>query len=286
MIDSHHHFWRYNDQEFGWITPEMSALRADYGPEQLGAECRAVGVRGVISIQARTTISETDALLACAAKHELVLGVVGWVDLRSPEVGSILDQYIDNSRLLGIREICQGAADDQFFDNEAFNRGVSELRPRGLTYDLLIFANQLRSAARFVDRHPEQSFVVDHCAKPPIRRGEFAQDWADDLFQLARRENVCCKLSGLTTEVRNGAPWDAKLLVPYVETTLTAFGPRRIMFGSDWPVSLLSASYESWVAACKSLIASLSAAEQASILGETARHFYGISSKYAGVIGR
>jgi L-fuconolactonase len=280
MIDSHHHFWRYNEQEFGWITPEMSALRADFGPEQLSAECSAVGVRGVISVQARSSTAETDALLAYASEHDFILGVVGWVDLRSPEVASVLDQYKDNPRLLGVREICQGAADEQYFDNPAFNRGVAELERRGLTYDLLIFADQLRSAARFVDRHPEQRFVVDHCAKPPIRRGEFAQEWANDLAQLALRNNVYCKLSGLPTEVRSGAPWDAELLRPYVETALSAFGPQRVMFGSDWPVSLLSASYDSWIVACRTLIASLSATEQVAILGENARHFYGLARMY------
>jgi len=278
MIDSHQHFWRYNEQEYGWITPEMSALRADFGPEQLGAACKAVGVSGVVSVQARTSTAETDALLAHAAEHDFVLGVVGWVDLRSPEVASVLDQYGDDPRLVGVREICQGAADEQYFDNPAFNRGIAELQPRGLTYDLLIFADQLRSAARFVDRHPTQRFVVDHCAKPPIHRGEFAQDWANDLAKLALRSNVCCKLSGLTTEVRSGAPWDAELLRPYVETVLAAFGPRRVMFGSDWPVSLLSASYDSWVVGCRTLISSLSTAEQVAILGENARHFYGLSS--------
>lgn len=279
MIDSHHHFWQYNEQEFEWITPEMSPLRADFGPAQLRAECQSAGVDGVISVQARTTTDETDALLQYAAETDFILGVVGWVDLRSPDVGSVLDQYKTNFRLLGVREICQGAADEQYFDDRAFNRGVAELRLLGLTYDLLIFANQLRSAVRFVDRHPEQRFVVDHCAKPRIRRGQFDQDWADDLSQLALRENVYCKLSGLTTEVREGAPWDAELLRPYVETAISAFGPHRVMFGSDWPVSLLSTSYESWVVACNALIASLSGDEQVAILEETVRHFYEIPNK-------
>jgi L-fuconolactonase len=276
MIDAHHHFWRYNEQEFGWITPEQAVLRADFLPEQLKAECEAVGVDGVISVQARTTVDETDALLEFAAEHDFIAGVVGWADLRSPNVSSVLDKYCERARFVGVREICQGAADEEYFDHTAFNRGVEELTHRGLTYDILIFPDQLRSAIRFVDRHPTQSFVVDHCAKPPIRKSRFAQDWASELSILALRENVYCKFSGLTTEVRDGPPWDNELLRPYFETVITAFGPRRVMFGSDWPVSIQSTSYEAWIAACKTLIASLTAAEQSAVLEDTALRFYGL----------
>lgn len=276
MIDAHHHFWRYNEQEFGWITPEQAVLRADFLPEQLKAECEAVGVDGVVSVQARTTIDETNALLEFAAKHDFISGVVGWVDLRSPDVSSLLNKYCEYERFVGVREICQGADDERYFDNPAFNRGIEELTHRDLTYDILIFADQLRSAARFVDRHPTQKFVVDHCAKPPIRRSPFAQEWAKDLAELALRENVYCKFSGLTTEVRDGVPWNVELLRPYFEAVVAAFGPRRVMCGSDWPVSLQSTSYEAWLVACNTLLASLNAAEQAAILEETARRFYGL----------
>jgi L-fuconolactonase len=276
MIDAHHHFWRYNEQDFGWITPEQSVLRADFLPEQLKAECDAVGVDGVISVQARTKIDETNALLEFADECSFIAGVVGWVDLRSPDVSSVLDKYRHHLRFVGVREICQGAADEEYFDHPAFNRGVEELTHRGLTYDILIFPHQLRSAIRFVDRHPTQLFVVDHCAKPPIGRNRFAQDWASELSELALRENVFCKFSGLTTEVRDGSSWDDELLPPYFETVLTAFGPHRVMFGSDWPVSIQSTSYEAWIVACKSLIASLTAAEQSAILGDTALRFYGL----------
>jgi len=276
MIDAHHHFWRYNEQEYGWIAPEQAELRADFLPEQLKSECEAVGVGGVVSVQARTTLEETNALLEFAAKHDFIAGVVGWVDLRSPDVSSTLDRYSEHPRFVGVREICQGAADEDYFDHSAFNRGVEELTRRDLTYDILIFADQLRSATRFVDRHPTQSFVVDHCAKPPIRRGQFAKTWAKDLAELALRENVFCKFSGLTTEVRDGAAWDAELLRPYFEAVVAAFGPRRVMFGSDWPVSIQSTSYERWIVASKTLLASLTAAEQSAVLVDTALRFYGL----------
>jgi L-fuconolactonase len=276
MIDAHHHFWRYNEQDFGWITPEQSVLRADFLPEQLKAECDAVGVDGVISVQARTKIDETNALLEFADECSFIAGVVGWVDLRSPDVSSVLDKYRHHLRFVGVREICQGAADEEYFDHPAFNRGVEELTRRGLTYDILIFPHQLRSAIRFVDRHPTQSFVVDHCAKPPICRSRFAQDWANELSELALRENLFCKFSGLTTEIREGAGWNAELLRPYFDIVIAAFGPHRVMFGSDWPVSIQSTSYEAWIVACKSLIAPLTAAEQSAILGDTALSFYGL----------
>lgn len=276
MIDAHHHFWRYNEQEFGWITPEQAVLRADFLPEQLKAECKAVGVDGVISVQARTTVDETDALLEFAAKHDFIAGVVGWVDLRSPNVSSVLDKYCERARFVGVREICQGADDEEYFDHTAFNRGVEELKHRDLTYDILILADQLLSAIRFVDRHPAQSFVVDHCAKPPIRRGQFDKSWAKGLAELAHRESVFCKFSGLTTEVRDDFSWDVELLRPYFETVITAFGPQRTMFGSDWPVSISSTSYEAWIEACKMLIAPLTDAEQSAVMEETARDFYGL----------
>lgn len=276
MIDAHHHFWRYNEQEFGWITPEQAVLRADFLPEQLKAECDAVGVDGVVSVQARTTVAETNALLDFTAKHDFIAGVVGWVDLRSPNVSSVLDRYCEHARFVGVREICQGAADEEYFDHPAFNRGVQELTHRDLTYDILIFADQLQSATRFVDRHPTQRFVVDHCAKPPIRRGQFAKTWAKDLAELALRENVYCKFSGLTTEVRDDSSWDVELLHPYFETVMTAFGPQRMMFGSDWPVSIQSTSYEAWIVACKMLMATLTDAEQSAAMEETVRGFYGL----------
>ena len=279
MIDAHHHFWRYNEQEYGWITPEQAVLRADFLPEQLKSECEAAGVDGVVSVQARTTLEETNALLDFAAQHDFIAGVVGWVDLRSPDVSSTLDRYGAHPRFVGVREICQGAADEDYFDHPAFNRGIEELTLRNLTYDILIFADQLRSATRFVDRHPTQSFVVDHCAKPPIRRGQFAKTWAKDLAELALRENVYCKFSGLATEVRDDSSWDAELMRPYFESVIAAFGPQRVMFGSDWPVSIQSTSYEAWIEACKTLAASLTGAEQSAVMEETARCFYELPLK-------
>lgn len=274
MIDAHHHFWRYNEQEYGWITPAQAVLQADFLPAQFEAECKAVGVDSVISVQARTILEETDALLEFAAEHDFIAGVVGWVDLRSPDVSSMLDRYCEHPRFVGVREICQGAADEEYFDHPAFNRGIEALTRRGLAFDILIFADQLPSAIRFVDLHPVQRFVIDHCAKPPIRRGQFAQDWANELAELARRENVYCKFSGLTTEVRDGAPWSTELLRPYFEAVLAAFGPRRAMFGSDWPVSIQATSYAAWISACRMLVKPLSAHEQFAVLEDSARRFY------------
>jgi L-fuconolactonase len=280
MIDSHQHFWNFNEREYGWIKPEMSTLRADFGPVQLRAECDAAGIRGVVSVQARTTTAETEALLSHANENDFILGVVGWVDLTASDVGGQLDQYARDPLLRGIREICQGAPDGQYFENLAFHRGIAELRSRHLTYDILIYANQIRAAAAFVDRHPEQPFVVDHCAKPSIRRDEFPHDWAVELGNLSRRGNVFCKLSGLMTEIRHdNGKRDVNLLRPYFDVVLNAFGPTRLMFGSDWPVCRLATTYLEWVAACKTLIAALSRDEQTAIMGDTARRFYQLQSE-------
>jgi L-fuconolactonase len=275
MIDSHHHFWKFDEREFEWVTPGMAALRADFGPEQLRAVCHRSGVDGAVSIQARRSTSETEFLLEHAEQHDFLLGVVGWVDLTAPDVAASLGRFSEDDKFVGVREICQGAPDNAYFENAAFQHGVAQLAASGLTYDILVFSDQLPAATALVDRYPEQRFVLDHCAKPPISRGEFAAEWARDIRSLGRRENASCKISGLITEVRDpGGEWDVELLRPYFDVVLEAFGPSRLMFGSDWPVSLLRSSYGQWVEACRSLTASLSAAERDEIHFGAARHFY------------
>jgi len=272
IIDAHHHFWKYTPEEYGWIDESMTVLRRDFLPADLQAEIRDAGVGGVISVQARQSLEETEWLLDLAARHEFIRGVVGWVPLIDPRVEGALEPLSARRKLRAVRHILQGEPDEQYMLRGDFNAGIGVLERFGLAYDILIFERHLPQTMRFVDRHPNQVFVLDHIAKPRIRE-QALSPWRENLSELARRENVYCKLSGLVTEAdcRN---WTEESLRPYIDTVLEAFGLRRVMFGSDWPVCLLAASYAQWLGIVSKAIAGLSAAEGARILGETAIEAY------------
>lgn len=275
-IDSHHHFWRYAPAEYGWIGEGMEILRRDYGPADLKPQIDAAGIDGVISVQARTSLAENDALLAQAQAHDWILGVVGWVDLTRPDAGETLGRYVGEKKFVGVREVLQGMADDDYCLRDDFNRGVGLLHDFGLVYDILIYHRQLGNAVLLADRHPSQVFVLDHLAKPAVRTPEPDPIWAANLRALGQREHVYCKLSGLITEVAAGVEWTPALLRPYFETALEAFGPERLLFGSDWPVCRLRGEYRRWKETVDGFIAALSEAERAAILGGNARKAYGL----------
>jgi L-fuconolactonase len=277
MIDSHHHFWNYTAAEFGWVTNEMAILRRDFLPENLEKAVVGTGINGAISVQARRSVEETNWLLGLATGNPLIKGVVGWAPLKDASVGGLLDRLVEDPLFCGVREILQGAADEEYFDCPDFNRGMRELTLRGIPYDLLIFHHQLGRAAQFVDAHPAQRFILDHIAKPEIRKA-WSGDWARALRELARRPNVFCKFSGVVTEVREPS-WDAAFIRPYFETALEAFGAARLMFGSDWPVCLLRTGYSRWVSAVQELAAPLSANEREEFFGGTARTAYALASR-------
>jgi L-fuconolactonase len=270
-IDAHHHFWRYTPAEYGWIDDAMASIRRDFLPPDLAPEIAAANIDAVISVQARQTLSETGFLLEHAAAHPWIAGVVGWVPLIDPAVGDILDRLMDHPALKGIRHVLQAEPDD-YMDRPDFNAGVAQLRPRNLAYDILIVHHQLPASIRFVDRHPNQIFVLDHIAKPPIRTGDL-QLWAHDLADLADRPNVFCKLSGIVTEA-DYATWSYEQILPWMETALAAFTPARLMFGSDWPVCRVATTYVDWVHAVERFAATLSAAECRALFHDTAAHAY------------
>ena len=275
-IDSHHHFWRFDQAEYEWIEEGMTTLRRDFLCLELREATDGLEVEGVVSVQARTNVEETDFLLAEGRSCPLVKGVVGWVPLKDPAVGDLLDRWSGDPLFRGVREICQGAPDSEFFANGDFDRGIGELTHRDLPYDLLLYEDQLEVVIRFVDRHPDQRFVVDHIAKPVIRAAAFAEAWAGRIRELAKRENVvACKLSGVVTEVRDGA-WDLDLLRPYFEVVLEAFGSERLMFGSDWPVCLLRSGYARWMGAVRDFMAGLPESEQQAIWAGNADRTYGL----------
>ncbi|MCA9128520.1 MAG: amidohydrolase family protein [Planctomycetales bacterium] len=260
-IDSHHHFWNYSPEQYPWIGPGMAVLRSDYGPRQLQAEINATGINSVVSVQARQSIEETDWLLEIATDHEFVAGVVGWLPLADDSLRSELERLVASPKLKALRHVVQDEPDDQFILGREFNLGVGLLKQFDLVYDILIFAKHLSNTVRFVDQHPEQQFVLDHIAKPTITAESFDDQWAADLRELAKRENVACKFSGVVTEVRQGH-WSIETIRPYWVVALESFGPRRLMFGSDWPVCLLQTDYVRWVHTVQQLASELSTTEQ------------------------
>ena len=273
-IDSHHHFWNYDPVEYSWMNEDMGVLKRDFGPSDLKKEINAAGIDGVVSVQASQSLGETDALLEHALAEEFVRGVVGWFPLAENNVAEIIDPYADNALLKGVRHVVQDEPDDRFILGEAFNRGVSCLEEFGLVYDILIYARQLAPSIEFVDRHPDLVFVLDHVAKPRIG-DNVMEPWAALMKQMAERPNVSCKLSGMATE-GNWENWTEEQLVSYMEVALDAFGPNRMMFGSDWPVALLAIDYQRWVGIVRQFISTLSEDEQAAVEGGTACRVYGL----------
>jgi L-fuconolactonase len=271
-IDSHQHFWRYAPTEFAWIDEPMAAIRRDFLPGDLEPELRAAGVDGCIAVQAAQTLAESRFLLGLAEAHPFVRGVVGWVDLQSKDVIAQLREVTRYPKFVGVRHVVQAEPDPAFLLRADFQRGIGALAPYDLAYDLLVHPQQLRAASELAGRFPGQRFVLDHLGKPRIAAGQ-REPWAADLRALARHPNVACKLSGMVTEA-DWATWTADGLRPWVATALEAFGPQRLLFGSDWPVCLVASSYARWLAAVEDLQALLSPSEQAAVLGGNAARWY------------
>jgi L-fuconolactonase len=272
VIDAHHHFWQYDPEQYAWIDEAKSRLRRDFLPEHLAAEIAAAGVDGVVSVQARQTVEETGWLLDFADRNEFIRGVVGWVPLVSPLVADDLGPLAGRKKLKAVRHVLQDEPDPDYMLRSDFNDGIRTLARFDLAYDILIFERQLPQVIRLVDRHPTQVFVLDHIAKPRIGEG-LLSPWRETIRALARRENVYCKISGMATEA-DWRDWTPAQLRPYFDVVLQAFGPRRLMFGSDWPVCLLACEYGRWKELVSEFIADLSPAEQTRILGETAIEAY------------
>ena len=251
----------------------MSILRCDFLPKHLHAEAKPNHINGVISVQARQIEEETSWLLSMASVHDWILGVVGWLPLQSPNVRESMEQFRHEEKLCGLRHVVQDEPDDQFLDRPEFNKGIRVMQEFGWTYDLLIYARQLPFTIPFVDRHPNQIFVLDHIAKPTIQSGHHDHQWDRDLRELAKRPNVFCKFSGVVMEVRDQV-WSSSQIEPYWNTALEAFGPSRLMFGTDWPVSLLKSSYTQWVAAVTMFASKLSLSEQNQFWFENAVRAY------------
>ncbi len=276
-IDSHQHFWRYEPVAYHWLSEPMSALRRDFLPEDLRRETAAAGVDGTVSVQALQTLGETRFLLDLARANRFILGVVGWVPLTDPGVAGILEELAADPALKGCRHVLQEEPDDNYMLRPDFNDGVRAVTAAGLAYDILIYERQLPQTLQFVDRHPGQLFVLDHIGKPCIRDGSFAA-WNGAIRDLACRPNVYCKVSGMATEADWGG-WTEADLLPYLDTVLEAFGPRRLMFGSDWPMSLAAVEYGRWCELVRGFVSRLGEAERDRVLAGTAAEAYGLGRR-------
>jgi L-fuconolactonase len=274
-IDAHNHFWRYTADEYSWIGEGMERIRRDFLPHDLLTEIGAAGVDGTVAVQARQTVAETKWLLELADRYDFIKGVVGWAPFLEPCLEEEVTDLLERGKLKGLRHVVHDEPDPNFILRGDFNEGIDKIQKFGLVYDILIFERHLPQTIQFVDRHPNQVFVVDHIAKPRIREGALSP-WQEHITELARRENVNCKLSGMATEA-SWTDWRQSDLVPYVETILAAFGPKRLLFGSDWPVVLMASEYSNWVETARALISRLSVDEQQQIMGGTAKRVYNLN---------
>ncbi|RKR86524.1 L-fuconolactonase [Micromonospora pisi] len=276
IVDAHHHLWVRARHPQPWIDPvTMAAIDADFEPVDLAPMARAAGVTATVVVQSIASEAETVDLLGLAADSTLVRGVVGWVDLTADDVVDRIDRLRvarGGDRLVGIRHLVQGETDPAYLDRPEVRRGIAAVGAAGLVFDLLVRQHQLAMAARLTHDLPEVSFVLDHLGKPALGRPEMA-DWTRDLRALAASPNTTAKLSGLVTEVAR-SPWTPGDLRPAVDHALDVFGPDRLMFGSDWPVCLLAASYLRWVEVLAELLGEPDAADRALIWGDTARRVY------------
>jgi L-fuconolactonase len=276
-IDSHQHFWRYDPREYGWIDERMNAIKRDFLPADLEPPLRAAGFDACVAVQARPSLEETARLLELAEGNSFVAGVVGWVDLCSPEAGVQLRRFAAHPKLVGVRHIVQGEPDDRFLLRPDFGRGIAQLEEVGLAYDILIYPRHLRVAAEFVGRFPRQRFVLDHLAKPDIARGEI-REWSRNLRALAAAPNLVAKVSGLVTEA-DWKAWTPDQMRPYLDVAFECFGPGRLMIGSDWPVCTLAGDYGRTMAVVTDYLQDRPEAEREAVLGGNAQRFWNLEVK-------
>lgn len=273
-IDAHNHYWQYSPQDYSWINDDMDILKKDFSPAGLKPFIEKYEINGLVAVQARQHHQDNDFLLQQAMQHSIVKGVVGWVDLSADDVEEHLSAYASFPKFVGVRHMVQSEPDENFLLRADFMRGVGLLKSYGLAYDILISHTQLPVTIKFVERFPDQKFVLDHIAKPPIKTGDITP-WKENICNLAKNSQVLCKLSGLVTEA-DWKEWKVSDIVPYLDVVFDAFGPERLMFGSDWPVCLVAADYDQVWEIIKKYIAQFRKDDQEKILGINALKFYNL----------
>jgi L-fuconolactonase len=272
-IDTHVHFWKYDKDRDSWITNDMKILKQDYLPEHLIQSLRRNDVDGCVAVQASQTEYDTHFLVELAKTHPEIKGVVGWVDLQNTNMEERLDYFSQYSIIKGWRHVVQSEPDD-FLLGENFQRGIRALAKYDFTYDILIYHHQLKPAVRFVSKFPYQKFIIDHCAKPDIKK-KGIEEWSKQIKEIATFPNVHCKISGLLTEA-NWKTWSAKDFYPYLDVVFEAFGADRLLFGSDWPVMLLSGIYVQWKSLLEKYMENMTEEDRQNVFGENAMSFYNL----------
>jgi L-fuconolactonase len=273
-IDAHQHFWHFDPVRDQWITDDMEVIRRDFLPADLKPVLDRNGIDGCIAVQAAQSEEENAFLLAHAAAHDFIKGVVGWVDLQAPNVEERLQHYQAFPKMKGFRHVLQGEVQRDFMLRPAFQNGISLLQRYGFTYDILIYPDQLPFIPTFVAAFPEQKFIIDHMAKPYIRDKKIAE-WKVYMQALAAYEQVYCKISGLVTEA-DWKRWTKADFTPYLDVVVQAFGIDRIVFGSDWPVCLVAAPYEAVLQVATNYYSSYTQSEHAKFFGGNATRFYNL----------
>ncbi len=271
-IDAHQHFWNFDPVRDAWITDDMKVIQKDFLPTALEPTLTNSGLNGCVAVQADQSEDETLFLLDLAEQHEFILGVVGWIDLRKENIQSRLGAFARYKKLKGFRHVVQAEPDDQFLLGENFCKGIAFLGNYRFTYDILIKPHQLSAATKFVEKFPNQLFVIDHLAKPFIKDKMFG-DWKKQMHQLGQFENVSCKISGMVTEA-DWKNWKTLDFKPYIDHVIESFGTDRVMFGSDWPVCLVAATYEQVCEIVEKNTTHLSQSEKRSLWGLNAKNFY------------
>jgi len=271
IIDTHVHFWKFDKKRDSWITDDMKILRQDYLPEHLQLTLKRNDVNGCVAVQVGQTEYETFFLIELAKTHPEIKGVVGWIDFQNKNIEERLQFFSQYNIVKGWRHIVQSEPDD-FLLKEGFQRGIKALAPYQCTYDILIYHHQLKPAVVFVSKFPDQKFVIDHCAKPDIRNKKLG-DWKMLMKEMAQHHKVYCKLSGLFTESA-WKQWSAGDFYPYLDVVFDAFGTDRLMFGSDWPVILLSGMYVQWKSLLEKYMENYSKDDWEKVFGKNAIRFY------------
>jgi L-fuconolactonase len=274
-IDAHQHFWKFDPVRDAWITNEMHGIQKDFMPGDLYPLLQQHGFTGTVLVQSDQSEEENVFQLKNASTHDFIKGVVGWVDLQAGDVEERLAHYAQFSKMKGFRHVLQGETDRALMLKPSFKKGISLLSKYNFTYDILIFPDQLEYAAELVKEFPDQMFVIDHIAKPGIKNKKIA-GWKEDIQNIAEAENVYCKISGMVTEA-DLENWKKEDFYPYMDIVVEAFGTNRIMYGSDWPVCLLAASYGQVLELVKEYFSSFSKEEQDNFFGENAFKFYNLN---------
>lgn len=273
-IDTHQHFWNYNSEKHAWIDEDMKRIQSDFLPKDLQPVLAINNIDGCIAVQADQTEAESKFLLQLSENNSFIKGITGWVDFRAQNIEERLDYYSNYKKMKGFRHVIQGESDPNFILRKDFVKGISKLKKHDFIYEILVLPHQLGAVLEFVRKFPNQKFVINHMAKPYIK-DSFIEGWKTMMFEIAKSDNVYCKLSGIITEADYNN-WNYEQLEPYIDVILNSFGIQRLMFGSDWPVCLVAGEYRHVIEVAEKAVSQFSNTEQDAFWGKNAIKFYNL----------